>query len=179
MKSRKYLKDYRLKTIILPNGRDKTVAEYIGGDYVFISEPQKTDKARRLFALLTVVCWLAFAGALLPESGAHRTIYVALPFVCASLPMLFLADSAIGFFKAKEPLTRQGADKISNRLPICSLLTALFTGSAAFAFVIKSVAAGSFKAGDALFCLFAFSAACSSAAMFALRKNCATRMNEK
>ena len=121
MISRKYSGDYRLVDNVTERGGIRTEAEYVGGDYFFCSGRETAARlGARLTALSLALC-ACYVAALLPRSGASRVMYAVLPFAFSALPLGFLTGSSLALLRAREPLRRETADKISHRLPACAL----------------------------------------------------------
>lgn len=162
MVSRKYLVDYRLEETTGKNGRIKTTAVYIGGDFAFAQPVSRGEKW--LLLSLSVLSWLAFVGALIPVTSAARITYVMLPFVLSALPMYLMTGAAASLLAANDVMTRESSDKISKRLPPGAITTTILSGVAVIAFLVSvivsrdSVTAGDFVFG-ALSLLIAFMSA--------------------
>lgn len=139
MKSKKFIKDYRLKEDFLANGKIKTKAEYVGDLYFFSKNEEFLKKYKKFSKVIMPIMWLMFICALILTSNATKTTYVIVPFVIAAFPLIFLSEALLEFIRAKQPLTREKADKLINKLPICSFLIILFSGGALVAFVLKAV----------------------------------------
>ena len=70
MVSRKYLNDYRVEQKTDTDGKTRSEAVYIGGD--FILSPSVTVKDKRLILCMSVLPWIAFICALLPVTASFR-----------------------------------------------------------------------------------------------------------
>lgn len=139
MKSKKFVKDYRLKDEFLANGKIKTKAEYVGDFYFFSSDKELLEKHKKAAKIFCVLTWVLFVCALIPLSSATKLTYVVVPFVLTAFPLIFLSDALLEFIRANQPLTRQKADKLINRLPICSFLMIIFCGGSFVAFLVKLI----------------------------------------
>ena len=150
MVSRKYLKDYRIEEHIDANGRVRSAAVYIGGDYTLIPKVSVAD--RRLILLLSVLSGSFYCGALIPVTRAARLTYVIMPLVISALPIFLMISAAISLLSVKEAMSRPKAEKISNRLPPAALTAALLSGAAFLGFIITTAASwDSAGAGDYIF----------------------------
>jgi len=150
MVSRKYLKDYRIEEYIDANGRVRSEAVYIGGDYTLM--PQVSTGDKRLILLLSVLSGSFYCGALLPVTRAARLTYVIMPLVLSALPIFLMISAAVSLLSVKEAMPRPKAEKISNRLPPSALITAILSGAAFFGLIITAAAAwDGVGAGDYIF----------------------------
>jgi len=150
MISRKYLKDYRIDEHIDANGRVRSQAVYIGGDYTL--SPQVSKGGKRLISLLSAMSWPFYAGALLPETRAARLTYIVMPLALAALPMFLMSKAAASLLGAKEAMSRERAERISNRLPLCALFAAILPGASFLGLIITAAASwDSAGVGDCIF----------------------------
>ena len=165
MVSRKYLKDYRVEETIDAKGRVKSEAVYIGVDYIL--SPPVSVGDRRLIALLTLLCWLAFFGALLLVTRTTRAMYVILPFTATALSMYLMSEAIVFLWRAGDVMTREKAEKISNRLPPCSIITAILA-LASFAGGIAStvISGGDAVSGDYIYIAISLAMSLASAVSF-------------
>ena len=104
MSRNRYVGDYRLVESIDGRGRIKTDYEYIGAAYFYAEGADAARRALRRIAIGCAAGWLAFVGALTPVSSAMRTLFTALPFAFAALPLGLMSGVALGALRAKEPL---------------------------------------------------------------------------
>jgi len=150
MISRKRLKDYRIDEQINDKGHVRSAAVYIGADYT-LSPPVLASGKRFLFRL-SVLAGLLFVGALIPATRTARLMYIILPFTFSALPIFQMAGAAGSLLFAKDIMVRDRAEKISNRLPSCSLFTAILSGSAFSGLCITAaVSADGLITGDFIF----------------------------
>ena len=151
MISRKYLKDYQIAERFDENGRVKSEAIYIGGDYTL--SPRTSTGDKKLILYLSVLSCLAYMGALIPISQAAHIIYVIIPFILSAIPIFMMTAASVSLYRAKEAMTRAEAEKISNRLPPCSLFTAILAGTAFLGHTITAVVVSydKFVPGDIIF----------------------------
>ena len=161
MVSRKYAGDYRLENRTDAKGRVKTVAVYRGRDYFFEDPRARERGTRRTLALLALALWPELIVPLIPQTLAGRTAWIVLPYAAALMPALFLSMSVWNYLRAREPMHREIADRISGRVPICTLLTAILTLAALVGEIVQIILQWSLLApADALFALCA-AAACA------------------
>lgn len=152
MISGKYAGDYRLNETVLPNGKISAAAEYIGKPFYYAGDKRTVAKARRICAAALCLCWAAFFAALLPQSRAARLMYVLLPFVSAAFPLLYLTESVRQLLRAREPMTREKADRISDGVPRRALFTAALGAAALCGFAVFAVLSPeTLLPGDAVF----------------------------
>jgi len=150
MVSRKYIKDYQLSEQVDVKGRVKSKAVYIGGEYTLSPPVSQGDK--RLILILSVLSCLLYFIALIPITHAARLVYVILPFAFSILPIFLLTEKSVSLLREKETMTRRKAEKISNRLPSCSMIATILLVAAFLGFIITAAAAWKdFLAGDIIF----------------------------
>lgn len=127
MSRNRYVKDYRLVENVNERGRIKTTYEYIGEDYYFAADAGTVHAARKRLAVVCLIAWIAFIGALLPVSVAGHTLYVTLPFAAAAWPLGLLTGVGISLFHAREPLEHRHADRIENRYPASAVFVLMLS----------------------------------------------------
>jgi len=163
--SKKYLKDYRLEEQIDSNGRIKTKAVYTGGDYTITPGFPKGKKTLILYH--SVLSALSFIVAIIPVSQAARTIYIIMPFVFTALTIYIMTATAVSLYLCKEKMKREQAERISNRLPACSLVTMILTGAALTGQAITAAVSWEvFSAGDMIFSISALVIFVATAVIF-------------
>jgi hypothetical protein len=179
MVSRKYIKDYKLEDSLDARGRIRSKAVYIGGDYGFERPDQATAKAKWTVLGLNLIAWLLFIGALLPNSLAARTMYCVLPLAAAAFPLGLGTMGVFALMTAQEPMRREQADKISQGLPIASLLSLIFSGAALLGFCAMAIfSPGQMLAGDAVFAALSAGLTAVSALSLWLSRRFKTRRAE-
>lgn len=113
---KKYLKDYKLVTKSLPNGRTKQTAEYIGKYYICRLSKRELIK-KKLYHLTLVLCSSATVmGVGLINTSGSRVAYVALPYVLLFLPVALSLIGAIRFAVSGDRLGYEAYDKTKNRI---------------------------------------------------------------
>ena len=174
-KRNQYVKDYRLVESVSERGRIKTSYEYIGANYYYLAKPEAVKAARRRALAFGLLGWLGLLGALLPESGAMRTIWVSLPFAFAALPLGMLLDLALTTFFRAEPLEHRHADKLENRWPPVCLAAAALPAIALLGQLVRLLTGAPMKTGDLIFSLGAALTLVCALLCFRLRKCFAVR----
>ena len=155
MARNRYIKDYRIVETVNERGRIRSNYEYIGAAYVFAADAKTLYRARRFALAACLIGWLAFLGALLPNSTAMRTFYVSLPFAFAALPLWLLTEDAVFAFRAKEPLEHRHADRLANRYPAAAVFTAALPAVSLIGELVTLLRGLDLRAGDIAFTLFA------------------------
>jgi len=122
MSYRKYLSDYSVEDYVDEKGRTKKRAVYTGGDYILTPAISSMDK--RLVLAASIIPWPAVIGALAPRTRASQLYYVILPFVLSMIPLFLMTWAAVLLIYEIEPMTRERADLIANRLPYSSFFAA-------------------------------------------------------
>ena len=155
MSRNRYVKDYRLVENVNERGRIKTTYEYIGEDYYFAADAGTVHAARKRLAVVCLIGWIAFIGALLPVSVAGHTLYVTLPFAAAAWPLGLLTGVGISLFHAREPLEHRHADRLENRAPACTFFVALLGGVALIGEAVNALRGAELLPGDGVFAVCA------------------------
>lgn len=138
MVTRKYIKDYKFSESVTQGGKIKTDAVYVGNYYRFVN-PEGASKLRRLLLPLTVLAWVLYIVPLFPLTAAMHLMYVALPYAFAALPLGYLTASALVLMRNKAPFIRSIADKLSDRIPVCSMWTMVLTGVALVGEIVTAI----------------------------------------
>jgi len=137
MPYRKYLDDYRVEEHVDAKGRTKKRAVYVGGDYILY--PAISTNNKRLILALTILLWIPFIAALFPISAASQLFYVMLPFIFSAVPLFMMSGAAVSLMWEYERMTREKAEKIANRLPICSVSIAILSGIALIGLIVTAL----------------------------------------
>ena len=87
MSRNRYVGDYRIVESVDGRGRVRSDYEYIGAPYAYAGDAQAVKAARTRVALCCLIGWAAWVAALFPVSAAMRSLYVALPFAFAAIPL--------------------------------------------------------------------------------------------
>lgn len=113
---KKYIKDYKLVTKYLPNGRTKQTAEYTGKYY--ICRLSKTELIKKkLYHFTLVLCSGATVmGVGLLDTSGSRVVYVALPYVLLLFPVALSLIGVIRFATSGNRLNYEAYDKTKNRI---------------------------------------------------------------
>lgn len=115
--SRKYTSDYRLEDTLDPvSGRVITRSIYQGLWFRFCRDASVVRRATRSYIVLTALCIVIYVAALIPDSPAMRTAYVAVPFAAMAFALFYLAAGCRRLATAKQRVTREHKDKITERL---------------------------------------------------------------
>ena len=147
----KYVKDYRIVESLNSRGGIRLETEYIGEPYVFEKGLETAKKHRNLSLALCLIGWLAFVGALIPNSLGMRTLYVSLPFAFSALPLGLLSSLLLSLIRLKEPLEHRLADRCENRFPAQALGMTVLPGAALLGEGILWLAGAELLPGDAVF----------------------------
>ena len=151
MSRNRYVGDYRIVESIDGRGRVVSGYEYIGRPWAFERDEATVRAARRVVAISCAVGWAAWLAALLPVSSATRTLYVALPFIFAALPLGLNTALCWRLFRQKPPFEHRHADQLHNRGPACSFFTALLCTLALIGEGVNALRGAALSAGDAVF----------------------------
>ncbi len=123
----KYSADYRLIETFNEKGRVHTDYEYIGKPWRFDQGPDKVVLEKRLCILYCILGWIAWIGALIPNTQAMHVMYIALPFAFLAVPLALLTNFTITFYGIKEPMERRHADRLNSRYPFYCILLMIFS----------------------------------------------------
>jgi len=165
MISKKYLKDYRIDEYIDANGRVKSEAVYIGGDYTL--SPQVSAGDKRLVMLLSVLSGSFYCGALIPVTRAARVAYVVMPLALSALPIFLMARAALSLLTAKVAMPREKAEGITDRLPLCALMAAMLAAASFLSLIITAAASwDGAGAGDYIYAACSLALSLTAAAAF-------------
>ena len=151
MSRNRYVGDYRIVESIDGRGRVKSDYEYIGAPYAYAGDAQVVKAARTRVALCCLIGWAAWAAALFPVSAAMRSLYVALPFAFAAIPLALWAGTAVSLFRTREPFEHRHADRLENRAPACTFFVALLGVLALIGEAANALRETQMPAGDAVF----------------------------
>lgn len=161
----KYIKDYRIVESLNGRGGIRVETEYIGAPYVFVEGLEKAKRIRNLALLLCLAGWIAFVGALIPNSAGMRKLYISLPFAFAALPLGMMSSMLLGALGMKEPMEHRLADRFENRFPALGLGMTVLPAVSLIGEGILWLSGGELLPGDAIFApcaalLFACGLAC-------------------
>ena len=151
MSRNRYVGDYRIVESVDGRGRVRSDCEYIGAPYAYAGDAQAVKAARTRVALCCLIGWAAWAAALFPVSAAMRSLYVALPFAFAAIPLALWAGTAVGLFRTREPFEHRHADRLENRAPACTFFVALLGVLALIGEAANALRGTQMLAGDAVF----------------------------
>ena len=151
MSRNRYVGDYRIVESIDGRGRVKSDYEYIGAPWVYAGDPHGVSAARTRVAACCLVGWLAWIAALIPVSSAMRTLFVALAFAFAAIPLALITGTAVSLFREKPPFEHRHADRLENRAPACTFFTALLAVAALIGEAVNALRGAALLPGDAVF----------------------------
>lgn len=155
MARKKFIRDYRLVETIDGRGRIRSDYEYIGSDYFYVQGAETVRREKKAVLAAVTAGWLAFAGALIPDSSGMHALYVALPFLFAAIPLGLLTDTLLSAAPRTEPLRHQQADMLENRYPPASLWTAILPAASLLGQLVRLLLGGGMNGGDGVFILCA------------------------
>jgi hypothetical protein len=113
---KKYVKDYKLVTKLLPNGKTRNETEYIGEYYISRLSGKELTK-RKVYCLALALCSdIMMIGIGLINTVGSRVAYVALPYVILFLPSVYCLMGAVRFITAKDKLEHTAFDRSVNRI---------------------------------------------------------------
>ncbi len=126
MAKNRYAKDYRLLETWDEKGKLKTTYEYIGNPYRFACAGETVRKEKKRAFVAAAAGWLCYVAAMLFQSTAMHSLYVALPFAFIAVPLFLFTDLVLAFRRMEEPLEHRHADRMNNRYPAITLFLSLF-----------------------------------------------------
>lgn len=125
MASKKYLADWALEEQVNSKGRIVRQAVYRGTWFAFAAPGETLRRTKRRYAVLSVVCFAAYIGALCFNAPCAHIWYTMIPFALMALPEYFLAAGLYRLVTAKERVTREHRDKLAPRYAGASLALAI------------------------------------------------------
>ena len=175
MAKNRYHKDYELLESFDEKGRLKRQTRYIGKAFAFAAGEAQAKKQGKKLLLLLGVCWVCFIGAMIPNSMAMRSLFVALPFVFTAPLLVMATDLCLTILRVGQPMERRHAERMDNRFPPVSLFLFLFPAFALLGEGIRILGGGSVLRGDFVFILCAALLVMSGGGCFSLRKSFMTK----
>ena len=171
MAKNRYAKDYRLVETWDEKGKVKTTYEYIGSPFRFSSSEEIVEREKKKAVLFVIVGWICYVAALLFQSQAMHSLYVALPFAFTGVPLFIYSDIVFSFRKMQEPLEHRHADRMNNRYPPVTLLLTLFSVYALAGETVNILTGHDIYMGDGFFIAGAFGLFFIGAFSFRTKKN--------
>jgi len=157
--SRKYTGDYRLENITTASGKVKTVPVYKGEWFTFACDEAVVRRIKRIYPAFSVVITLLFLLVLLLNAPCGHIYYVMAPFAAMIFPVFFALAAARRLLTAKERVTREHRDKLTNRYISVSLFLMVFSAISTVGHIIYCFAAAPvWKDFISLFCAAAICA---------------------
>ena len=165
MISRKYIKDYIIDEQIGANGRVRSQAVYIGAGYTVT--PLISMGTKRVLTGLSAISSISYICAMLPVTLTARAVYILLPFAVSALPICLMLMSSVSLLRAREIMERSEAEKITNRLPQCSLISTILTAASITGLIVNSaILRTGIIGGDIIFGTFALACTVATATVF-------------
>ena len=122
MRSKRYLKDYKLTPELTAKGRLSPVASYVGAYHRFTAEPAELERAKRLYQILTAVAVLLLVLQLWYTDLMDRERrFLLLPMAFNIFPAFGTVMGVLRLRIAPPRMTQRQRDRICNRLPAFSL----------------------------------------------------------
>ena len=139
MSFRKYAGDYRLENVPDKSGKLKTVAVYKGDGYGLSASPEETAAARPVVIACVLLFWAAQFIALMLNTRCARCMWVLMPQGFALLAFGFATVGAWMFLRAKEPMTREYAERMRDRVSGGSFMAMVLNGAALIGSLIAAI----------------------------------------
>lgn len=177
MASKKYLADWALEEQVNSKGRIVRQAVYRGTWFAFAAPGETLRRTKRRYAVLSVVCFAAYIGALCFNAPCAHIWYTMIPFALMALPEYFLGAGLYRLLTARGRVTREHRDKLAPRLAGASLCLAIVSALALVGQLFYWLRWGGTWA-DAVFLAAAVILLALSAWMFARRKELEMRLCE-
>ncbi len=130
MSFRKYAGDYGLENVPGKSGKLKTVAVYKGADYVLESTQEDVRSAKPYLGGCVIIFWLAQLGALSMSTYCARCMWVSMPQAFSLLAFGFATVGVWMLLRAKNPMTREYAERMRDRFTGGSFMAMLLGGAA-------------------------------------------------
>lgn len=151
MSRNRYVGDYHLADSLDEKGRIRTEVEYVGSWYSFTGAPETVARAKKKALLLCIGGWIAYAAALIPLSAASRTLYTALPFALAAVPLALLTGTVLEILPQKGRFQHRIADRIGNRWPACAAFIVFLSALALMGEAVNLFRGLELRTGDIAF----------------------------
>ena len=170
MRSRRYLKDYKLTPEVTAKGRLSPVASYVGAWHRFTAEPLELDRAKKLYIALTAAAVVLLLVQLWYTNLLDRERrYLLLPMAFNIFPAFGTVMGVARLRSAPERMTLKQRDRICNRLPAFSLGFFVFAVLSFIATVVQLILHG-VTLPTALYCADALVLSVLTFFIFRLRK---------
>lgn len=113
---RKYKKYYKLDTQYLPDGKVKHEIEYTGKYYICRLDKNVFTK-KKVYHLTLALCSVIIMAAIgFLDTSSSRVFYVAVPYACLFLPVIYNLMGAANLFRLENKLEFSAYDKSINRI---------------------------------------------------------------
>jgi hypothetical protein len=128
MVMKRYADDYETVVTTDENGEERKVAVYHGAYFEFaLDEEGLTHFRRNCFLLLAAIIILHVSSGFVGNRGMYQ-FYVALPYVLAFFPLLYMAASILRLPKEKRKFRRDEIGLSFDRMRTSSILLVIFLG---------------------------------------------------
>ena len=175
MAGKKYISDYILEDRAdSKTGRIRSVAVYRGAWYAFVCDEKQLKKTKKHFSVLTLLCVPAFFIPLCVNAPCCHVWYTLFPFVGMLFPVFYLLRAWIRLLMAKDCVTREHRDKLTNRYSAVSMVLTLFAVAELIALAVYGLRVG-LSWSDGIYALCALTVGGCALAMFLRRKELAMR----
>jgi hypothetical protein len=125
---KKFKDDYDIVTTTDENGNEKKTAVYRGNLFEISLDDQGIVRFRRnCFLLFAVIAVLHLSGGFVANPGMFQ-FFVALPYVCAFFPLIYLVLAMMRLPKEKRQYRRDEIGLSFNRLKISSFILLILLG---------------------------------------------------
>ena len=153
MSRNRYVSDYHLADSLDERGRIRTEVEYVGSLYSFSAPAEKVRQAKKRSLGLCAAGWVAYIGAMIPLSAAMRTVYTALPFALAAVPLALLTGTVLEVMPLKERFLHRYADRLENRYPASAAFLVFLPALCLVGEAVSLLRGAAVTAGDLLYSL--------------------------
>jgi len=125
---KKYSEDYDIDIVVDDKGRSKDIAVYIGDYYDVSLDEAGVPRFRKInLALLVLIAFWHLGGGFIGNPGMYQ-FYVALPYVVAFFPIVYLASGIINLPREKRNYKRDEIGLSFDRIKTMSIISMAILG---------------------------------------------------
>jgi hypothetical protein len=178
---KKYSEDYELQEVTDEKGKTKEVAVYCGDYYEVSLDEQGVPRFKKMcFILLAMIAFWHLAGGFIGNLGMYK-FYVALPYVAAFFPIVYLAAGIINLPREKRNFRRDEIGLSFDRIKTMAIISMSILGVSVLgeAVYIAIVAAASDRVLEFLYLSLELMAAAGAFLVFRVRQKVAVEIVKK
>lgn len=148
MNKKQIRRDYENVDYVDEKGKVRTDVVY-KGKYFDVEDLRAHKRHKAIFCTFSICLAMLFIVGMIPDSGAMRTIYFALPYALQAFPVLFILLATYKFLMKKLPYRQEVYDELYVKARTWCTIGAVLTAICVVAFIIMVATKGA-KPLDAL-----------------------------